>query len=75
MNKLFANLKHLPSTIPGAILTGAGFTLAVTQNPFVAQLAGLDPRIAKYVTAVAGIASGLTLMFGVGPKADTSAKS
>lgn len=62
MQKLIANLKHLPTTIAG----GGAFLAALPSIPAVQSLMGLNPAIGTKITAVAAIGSALVLIFGVG---------
>jgi hypothetical protein len=68
MNKLLQNLQHLASTIPGVALTIASSVLAFVNLPAVQQLAGANASIARYVAAATAFATGITLIFCVGPK-------
>lgn len=74
MDKLKANLFHLPSSVAGTLLTIASVVLAITNHPFVQSLAGSNAKVAQYVAGAAGVASGILLILGVGPKTDASAK-
>lgn len=64
MKKFLANLKHLPTTIAGS----AAVVAAVAQDPTVQQLAGMNPKVANYVTGAGSLAAGLVLIFGTGAK-------
>lgn len=62
LNKLLANLKHIPTTIAGA----GAFLATLPSIPAVQQLMGLNPAIGTRITAIAAIGSALVLIFGVG---------
>lgn len=67
MKTILGNIKHIPSSLAGLGAIGVGLILAHADA--LSQIATVDPKLGKYITAALGIASGLGLILGVGPKA------
>ena len=72
LQTLLNNFLHLPSTLGGGFVGILTTILLETNNPVIGQITSLFPNVGKYVTGVAGIASALLLMFGVGPSSTSS---
>lgn len=62
MNKIWENIKHLPTTIMGIGLLAA----AIPQLPQMQPIVQAFPGTTKYVVSVGGIGAGVAAIIGLG---------
>jgi len=70
MQKILDNIKHLPSTLPGAVIALASWIVA--NSATLQQLAGSNPVAAAYAVKISGAAAGILMIVGVGAKKEPS---